>query len=77
LKAFLNQTVPRFTVMKGFPFSNIVVDIQTKLIQLQLLNDTADGMFGGNTEKAVMDFQTAKGLFANGIVDAQTWNKLL
>jgi peptidoglycan hydrolase-like protein with peptidoglycan-binding domain len=73
----LNITVPGFTIMKGFPFSNIVVDLQAKLIEGKFLNESADGLFGNNTETAVKDFQRVNGFFENGIVDAQIWNKLL
>ena len=76
LNSLLNITVPGFTIMRGFPFSNIVVDLQTKLKGKQILNDAADGLFGKNTEQAVKDFQIQNGFFENGIVDAQTWNKL-
>ena len=37
----------------------------------------ADGDFGTNTEKAVKKYQKAVGLAADGIVGANTWNKLL
>ena len=77
LKSFLNATVPGLTIMKGFPFSNVVIDLQTKLIEGGFLNDSADGLFGNNTEMGVKAFQKANGFFENGIVDAQTWNKLL
>lgn len=77
LKDLLNITVPGFAVMRGFPFSNIVIDLQAKLINKQILRDKADGLFGKNTEQAIKDFQKENGLFENGIVDAQTWNKLL
>ena len=77
LKTLLNITVPGFTIMKGFPFSNIIIDLQQKLIEKGFLNDVADGAFGNNTELAVKAFQKTNALFENGIVDAQTWNKLL
>ena len=76
-KQFLNDTVPGFTLMRGFPFSFLVKDIQKALISKRFLTDSADGFFGKNTELAVIDFQNANGLLGNGIVDAQTWNKLL
>ena len=63
--------------MKGFPFSNIVIDLQKKLIEAGHLAGTADGQFGNKTEIAVKAFQKINGLFENSIVDAQTWNKLL
>jgi len=77
LKAFLNTTLAGYTVMKGFPYSPIVLDLQNALQAKGVLHDAPDGLFGAHTEQAVKDFQSANGLFANGIIDAQTWNKLL
>ncbi len=37
----------------------------------------ADGVFGAKTESAVKDFQTAKGIKADGSVGAQTWETLV
>ena len=37
----------------------------------------ADGSFGSATEKAVCEYKKKNGLSANGVVDADTWNKLL
>jgi N-acetyl-anhydromuramyl-L-alanine amidase AmpD len=47
----------------------------------QLLNEHGaqlytDGIFGSGTEQAVMIFQNAKGLTADGIVGQQTWTAL-
>jgi GH25 family lysozyme M1 (1,4-beta-N-acetylmuramidase) len=77
LKQFLNDTIPGLTIIKGFPFSFIVKDLQAALKTKNFLTDEADGFFGNNTQQAVIDFQNANGLLGNGIVDAQTWNKLL
>lgn len=77
IKDLLNRLSSGFTLSKGLPFSNIILDVQNALIQKGDLQDTADGLFGSKTEQAVKDFQTANGLFANGVVDVQTWNKLL
>lgn len=38
---------------------------------------TADGNFGSSTERAVKKFQTSKGLTADGIVAAKTWEVLV
>jgi peptidoglycan hydrolase-like protein with peptidoglycan-binding domain len=38
---------------------------------------TVDGIFGATTADAVMTYQTAIGLPANGIVDDATWTKLV
>ena len=77
LKQFLNTTLPGFTLMKGFPFSMIVKNLQEALKSKNFLTDAPDGFFGTNSEQAVIAFQNANGLLGNGIIDAQTWNKLL
>jgi peptidoglycan hydrolase-like protein with peptidoglycan-binding domain len=41
------------------------------------LGITVDGIFGSGTATAVRNFQTSKGLTANGIVDETTWNALV
>ncbi|HYC27653.1 MAG TPA: peptidoglycan-binding protein, partial [Chitinophagaceae bacterium] len=76
-KDLLNKTFAGYTIAKGAPFSFIIMDIQTKLKALGILQDAADGIFGNNTEGAVRSFQQANGLQPSGIVDAATWNKLL
>ncbi len=37
----------------------------------------ADGIFGGNTADAVLQFQRQEGLPANGVVDHDTWNAIV
>jgi N-acetylmuramoyl-L-alanine amidase len=41
------------------------------------LNISVDGIFGSNTKKAVMAYQTARGLMVDGIVGNITWSKLI
>jgi hypothetical protein len=77
LKDFLNAAMPGLVLMKGFPYSMVVKDLQQVLKTKNFLADTADGFFGTNTDKAVISFQNANGLLGNGVVDAQTWNKIL
>lgn len=48
---------------------------QVKAIQTKL-GINADGIFGSQTQKAVMDYQRANGLTVDGIVGAQTLAKL-
>ena len=54
-----------------------VTTLQTKLNELGYNCGEADGVFGQNTLNAVIAFQTAKGLTADGIVGTQTWAELL
>lgn len=42
----------------------------------QLLNITADGIFGAKTDKAIREFQTKNNLIADGIVGTKTWKAL-
>ncbi len=49
-----------------------VKELQTKLIDLGYNNFTADGVFGETTEHAVISFQNAKNLIADGVVGQDT-----
>jgi lysozyme len=73
----LNMTSGGLTITKSFPRSFIVRDMQAALHTAGFLNDAPDGIFGNHTKTAVSNFQLANGLVANGIVDTQTWNKIL
>ena len=53
-----------------------VKDMQARLIALGYLSDKADGIFGPKTKKAVIAFQSANGLTASGVADAQTLSAL-
>lgn len=53
-----------------------VVAIQYALGRLGYLRYLCDGSFGGMTELALINFQTAKGLAATGTVDARTLSAL-
>jgi N-acetylmuramoyl-L-alanine amidase len=56
-----------------------VVDIQTRLAALGyfLGNEGADGVFGPDTEKAIRAFQQGRLLFADGVVEENTWTELV
>ena len=54
-----------------------IVNLQLKLIELNYLNDSADGVYGQNTEKAVAAFQRYHNLEETGIADAATQELLL
>lgn len=47
------------------------------LLREQGQSITVDGNFGSGTERAVKKFQTAKGLIADGVVAAKTWEVLI
>ncbi|MCX7781817.1 MAG: L,D-transpeptidase family protein [Negativicutes bacterium] len=49
-----------------------VVIVQLKLRELGFFDGRADGIFGVQTDQAVRNFQNAKGLEVNGIVDRKT-----
>jgi len=49
-----------------------VVSLQTRLLQLGYYADEIDGQFGAKTKTAVIDFQQANGLEADGMVGAET-----
>ena len=54
-----------------------VMTLQSELNAQGYACGEADGVFGQNTLNAVIAFQTAKGLTADGVVGAQTWGALL
>ncbi len=56
--------------------SNAVRAMQTRLKELGYLSGTADGSFGSATKAAVIAFQTANGLRADGRAGTATLNKL-
>ena len=66
------------TVRKGAK-GNITKIIQEILISLgyDLGKWGADGSFGDMTYKAIIKFQSSKGLLADGVVGQNTWRKLL
>ena len=64
------------TLKKGAT-GNITKLLQEKLVSLGYNTNGIDGIFGVGTEKAVICFQKAYGLVADGIVGQNTWRKLL
>lgn len=59
------------SLQKGSKGDNVKV-LQQRLIDLHYLNDEADGSYGGKTEAAVAEFQSACGLDATGVADSTT-----
>ena len=64
-------------VVKLGDSGDAVKTLQTKLNALGYNCGEADGVFGQNTLNAVIAFQTAKGLVADGVVGKLTWAALL
>ena len=56
--------------------SGNIVYLQNALIALDYLHDSADGIYGYNTQKAVAAFQRIHGLEETGVADAATQDKL-
>ena len=53
-----------------------IVFLQNRLIELGYLRDSADGIYGENTQTAVQAFQRNNGLPETGVADAATQQKL-
>ena len=53
-----------------------VIRLQQDLQELNYYSGAIDGRFGSLTKQAVIDFQQARGLTADGIVGPYTWAKL-
>ena len=64
------------TLRKGAT-GNITKLLQEKLTALGYGTNGVDGIFGSGTKNAVIRYQKAKGLSADGIVGQNTWKKLL
>lgn len=64
------------SIQRGFTASDAVRDIQRRLKELGYYKGSADGDFGPATEKAVIAFQKANGLTADGKVGEKTLAKL-
>ena len=73
------QTTVSLSVLKRGCIGNEVVSMQTLLKGrgYSLGSYGIDGDFGSATEKAVKKFQTDHAQTATGVVDAETWTKLI
>ena len=60
------------TLLQKGDVSDSVKLLQQKLISLGYLTGTADGVFGSQTYRAVLAFQKANALYADGIAGSQT-----
>ncbi len=64
------------TTLRVGTVSDAVADLQNRLIALGYLSGKADGNFGTKTSLALIAFQKANGLTADGIAGVKTLNKL-
>lgn len=67
---------PDGTLMRDSARSDAAKELQQQLIDLEYLNDKADGIFGKKTEQAVKDYQRAAGFEVTGIAYPQTRNAI-
>lgn len=74
-QALLNIN-PASQVLKRGGKSSSVLFLQRLLLSYLYPINNLDGIFGGETERAVKAFQSENGLVADGIVGANTWRKL-
>ena len=79
------ETIPPTATPPAIPEKPVLVtrdkqdrnkDIQTALKAAGFYTGSIDGKIGPVTKKAVLDFQKAKGLKADGIVGSKTWAEL-
>ena len=68
-------TVPQSTLYPGSS-GNDVIQVQTRLKALGYYSGVIDGKYGSGTAAAVMSFQAANGLKADGIAGAKTFARL-
>lgn len=79
---FDTRQVPSACPTGGYPLlsigsvGNYVLTLQDALNALGYTGSGLDGYFGNGTRNAVINFQRAQGLGADGIVGCQTWERL-
>ena len=70
------MTYPGRAVRKGDLRTEIVTNVQQRLVNIGCGPLSIDGVFGDNTESSVKLFQTRRRLHADGIVGPLTWDAL-
>ncbi len=71
----ITTTIPTGYLRKGESNSRVKL-LQQILIDLNYLNGSADGIFGGNTEKALQKFQRDNHITIDGIYGSESREKL-
>ncbi len=68
-------------IAKGNSNTQVIKAIQTRLVESGLMTqkqvNTGSGIFGGQTEAAVKQFQSSNKLSASGVVEAKTFRALI
>lgn len=72
-RTFFQRAPSGFRTVQG----ELIKKMQQVLINGDFLQDRADGVYGGNTERAVQSFQQQNQLAPTGKVDDQTWQALM
>lgn len=72
----VSNKVQTGTTLKVGVISDAVKSLQNRLISLGYLSGKADGIFGTKTSLAVINFQKANGLKADGVAGSKTINLL-
>ena len=72
-RIFFQRAPSGFRTVQG----ELIKKLQQALIAGGFLQDKDDGIFGGNTERAVQSFQEENQLPVTGKIDDQTWQKLM
>lgn len=73
---YIERDLSNYPTLRTGARGNFVTILQYLLNQ-NGANLVVDGNFGGNTQRAVVDFQRNNNLTQDGIVGRNTWNKLL
>ena len=66
----------RTDALREGDFGNDVAKLQTLLAKHGTYAGDVDGSFGSNTRRAVIDFQRARGVGADGVVRPELWSAL-
>lgn len=72
-RTFFQRAPSGFRTVQG----ELIKKVQQVLIARNFLQNKDDGIFGGNTERAVQKFQEQNQLPPTGKVDDETWQKLM
>lgn len=78
-ESLANLSVPDNRVHPLLQFGSqgkAVIDLQMKLQQLGYYKGAIDGIYGRQTEAAILQLQKGKGLKVDGIAGSQTWSTL-